>query len=94
MFQALHLYLYFGYERYKHLGQFLIIETALKKDRNVEQSATYCTLVQEGCVKIPKLLFGLFGTEVFEELSMEVTELTIGKKTILFSTEQLQNLLK
>lgn len=31
MFQALHLYLYFGYERYKHLGQFLIIETALKK---------------------------------------------------------------
>lgn len=40
------------------------------------QHATYCTLVQESVVELHKLLLGLFGTEVPEEVSMEVTQLS------------------
>lgn len=45
------------------------------------QCATYCTLVQESVVELHKLLLGLFGTEVFEEVSVEVTKLREGKQT-------------
>lgn len=48
---------------------------------NVLQRATYCTLVQESVVELHKLLLGLFGTEVPEEVSMEVTQLRGERRT-------------
>lgn len=41
-------------------------------------SCTYSTLVQEAVVELHKLLLGLFGIEVLEEVSMEVTQLSGG----------------
>ncbi len=43
--------------------------------------ATYCTLVQESIIELPKLLLGLFGTEVPEEVSMEVSQLREERQT-------------
>lgn len=39
-------------------------------------SATYGALVQESVVELHKLLLGLFGAEVPEEVGMKVTQLT------------------
>lgn len=39
-------------------------------------SATYGALVQESVVELHKLLLGLFGVEVPEEVGMKVTQLT------------------
>lgn len=39
-------------------------------------SATYGALVQESVVELHKLLLGLFGAEVPEEVGMKVAQLT------------------
>lgn len=48
---------------------------------NAVSCATYCTLVQESVVELHKLLLGLFGTEVPEEVSMEVNQLREERQT-------------
>lgn len=60
------------------------------------QRATYCTLVQESVVELHKLLLGLFGTEVPEEVSMEVTQLREERRTEdqSMNFNRLKNLIK